>query len=218
MFLQKDYTFTLKVDRMADSHKTFVCPWWFGYALLIPFRRLAQDPNKILTPFVREGMTVLEVGPGMGYFTLTLARLVGASGKILCVDVQEKMLNALQRRAKRAGVDNRISLVFAAENSLRIEAFEGKVDFAMAFAVAHEVPNQARLFEQIHESIKPGGTLLFSEPVGHVTSEEFRKSVDLARSKGFEEISTLHIKRSLTVLLRKRSREMESKDGARERR
>lgn len=192
---------------MADSRKTFVCPWWFGYALLIPFRRLAQDPNKILTPFVREGMTVLEVGPGMGYFTLTLARLVGASGKVICVDVQEKMLRALQRRAKRAGVENRIETILADEDSLRIEAFAGKVDFALAFAVVHEVPDQPRLFEQIWQSLKPKATLLFSEPTGHVTLEEFRKSVDLARSMGFEETTAIHIKQSLSVLLRKRERE-----------
>lgn len=73
-----------------DSEKMHVCPWWLGYLLLIPFRRLTQNPQKILIPFVREGMTVLEVGPGMGYFTLTLARLVGATGKVICVNVDRK--------------------------------------------------------------------------------------------------------------------------------
>src|SRR3989339_2244046 len=104
-----------------DLRKPFVCPWWLGYFLLIPFRRLSQDPEKILTPFVREGMTVLEVGPGMGYFTLTLARLVGTSGNVVCVDVQEKMLSALLKRAKKAGLEQRISAVMADEDSLRIE-------------------------------------------------------------------------------------------------
>lgn len=190
-----------------DVRKTFVCPWWLGYMLLIPFRRLSQDPEEILTPFVREGMTVLEVGPGMGYFTLTLARLVGTSGKVVCVDVQEKMLSALQKRATKAGLEKRISPVRAEGDSLRIEAYANRVDFAIAFAVVHEVPDQARLFEQIGQSLKCGALLLFSEPTGHVTPEEFRKSVEIARSNGFEEASTLHIKRSLTALLRKPSSE-----------
>jgi len=135
---------------MAEElRKTFVCPWWLGYLLLIPFRRLSQDPEKIVTPFVREGMTVLEVGPGMGYFTLTLARLVGTSGSVICADVQEKMLSALQKRAKKAGVEKQISPVRADKDSLRIQTYEQRVDFAIAFAVVHEVPDQARLFEEM---------------------------------------------------------------------
>ncbi len=187
---------------MADNSGTrHVCPWWIGYFLLIPLRRFIQHPEKILAPFVREGMTVLEVGPGMGYFTLTLARLVGASGNVICVDVQEKMLNALRKRAKRAGVEGRVSPVQADEDSLRIEAYASKVDFAMAFAVLHEVPDQARMFQQIWQSLKLGALLLVSEPTGHVTQAEFRKSIDLARLKGFEVKRTLHIKQSHSVLL-----------------
>jgi predicted methyltransferase len=58
-----------------------ICPWWLGYFLASPLRRwLRHDPTKILAPYVREGMTVFEPGPGMGFFTLELARRVGASG------------------------------------------------------------------------------------------------------------------------------------------
>jgi len=69
-----------------------VCPWWLGYLLASPIRRLLHNPTRILTPFVRPGMTVLEPGPGMGYFTLELARLVGTSGRVVAVDVQPKMI------------------------------------------------------------------------------------------------------------------------------
>jgi ubiquinone/menaquinone biosynthesis C-methylase UbiE len=67
-----------------------VCPWWLGYWLISPVRRLGQNPHDILLPYVREGMTVLEPGPGMGFFTIELARLVGASGKVVAVDVQPR--------------------------------------------------------------------------------------------------------------------------------
>jgi hypothetical protein len=43
-----------------------VCPWWVGYILASPVRKLWQNPVRILKPFVRPGMTVLEPGPGMG--------------------------------------------------------------------------------------------------------------------------------------------------------
>ena len=78
-----------------------VCPRWLGYFLLCPLRRLGQKPEKILAPFVSEGMTALDIGPGMGYFSLPMAQMVGPGGKVLCVDVQEKMLRSLGSRAAR---------------------------------------------------------------------------------------------------------------------
>ena len=49
-------------------------------------------------------MTVLEPGPGMGFFTLELARIVGPEGRVVAVDVQPKMVEGLQKRARRAGL------------------------------------------------------------------------------------------------------------------
>lgn len=69
-----------------------VCPWWLGYWLVSPLRRLWEHPVRMLGPFVREGMLVLEPGCGMGFFTLDLARMVGPRGRVVAVDVQERML------------------------------------------------------------------------------------------------------------------------------
>ncbi len=43
-----------------------VCPWWVGYCLTSPLRRLLHDPARILAPYIKADMTVLEPGPGMG--------------------------------------------------------------------------------------------------------------------------------------------------------
>jgi predicted methyltransferase len=64
-----------------------VCPWWIGYLLASPIRKLAQDPKGILSPLVSEGMTVVEPGPGMGFFTFELAKLIGPSGRVIAVDI-----------------------------------------------------------------------------------------------------------------------------------
>ena len=98
--------------------KHHVCPWWLGYLLASPLRRLLQDPAKILAPYIREGMTVLEPGPGMGFFTLELARLVGAGGRVIAVDVQPKMLDRLKRRAGTAGVSERVHARVCSSDSL----------------------------------------------------------------------------------------------------
>ena len=77
-----------------------VCPWWVGYLLLLPLRRLRQSPRKWLGRFVTEGMVVLEPGPGMGFFTLDLARMVGASGRVVAVDVQKETAAARMTAAQ----------------------------------------------------------------------------------------------------------------------
>jgi SAM-dependent methyltransferase len=76
------------------------CPWWFGYFLLSPIRRFVQKPTRILRPFVRTGMLVVEPGCGMGFFTLDLVRMVGPQRRVVAADLQEKMLAGLRRRAQ----------------------------------------------------------------------------------------------------------------------
>ena len=82
------------------------CPWCLGYLLASPLRRLMRDPTRILAPRIREGMTILEPGPGMGFFTLAMARLAGPSGRVVAVDIQPRMLAALERRAFASNAKN----------------------------------------------------------------------------------------------------------------
>ena len=69
-----------------------VCPWWLGYMLASPLRRLLYDPQEILRPYIREGMNVLDLGCGMGFFSLPAARMVGKTGKVVRVDLQGRFL------------------------------------------------------------------------------------------------------------------------------
>src|SRR5664280_1369404 len=91
-----------------------VCPWWLGYLLASPVRRIFQQPAQVLAGHVRPGMTVLEPGPGMGFFTLELARLAGGSGRVIAIDIQPRMLDVLRRRAAKAGVLDRVDARLAA--------------------------------------------------------------------------------------------------------
>ena len=51
------------------------------------FRRWVQDPEEIVKPYVRRGSTVLDIGCGMGYFTIPLAGLVGEEGQVIALDI-----------------------------------------------------------------------------------------------------------------------------------
>lgn len=179
-----------------------VCPWWLGPLLASPLRRLLQDPARILAPHVREGMTVLEPGPGMGFFTLEAARRVGTQGRVVAVDLQQRMLDGLRRRAARAGLLPRIELRLATEASLGVEDLAGKVDLALAFAMVHELPDPGRFFEEVRRALAPGGLLLLAEPTGHVSGADFEATLALAERAGLRRGPGPAVARSLTALLR----------------
>ena len=162
-----------------------VCPFWVGYLLINPFRKLFERPNTLLGPFVQEGMIVFEPGCGMGFFTLPLARMVGPKGRVIAADIQPKMLSALSRRAQKAGLSDRIELRLIQENGLGVKDMSGKVDVAVALHVVHEVPDQASFFIEIRQSLKQSGKLLFIEPKGHVSQDQFAASVAVAENAGF---------------------------------
>jgi ubiquinone/menaquinone biosynthesis C-methylase UbiE len=178
-----------------------VCPWWIGYLLASPLRRMFQDPYKILQPYVLDGMTVLEVGPAMGFFTLPLAEMVGPRGKVACVDVQEKMIRVLQQRAAKAGVGDRIVTRVCEPNSLGLKEYDGQVDFALAFAVIHEVPDTVSLMADIARLMKPGARFLMAEPKGHVAAQAFQQTLATAEQKGFQALERPVIRGSHSVLL-----------------
>ncbi len=162
-----------------------VCPWWLGYFLANPLRRLGQNPRRILAPYVHAGLTALEVGPGMGFFTLALAELVGPQGRAVCVDVQERMLQVLERRTRKAGLAGRVAVQLCSPDSLGVGDLEGRVDFALLFALVHEVPDASHLFAEVACTLKPGGTCLISEPRLHVRAGAFEEDLRIAGQRGF---------------------------------
>lgn len=159
-----------------------VCPWWLCYTFDNPLRRLFQNPEKILAPYVRPGDKVIDIGPGMGYFSIPLARLVGPSGSVTAIDIQEKMLLALNKRAKKDGVSEIIKTYLAGPESL---GTHHPVDFILAFWMVHEVPDKQRFFTEIRNLLKPDGLFMLVEPVFHVPEKYFLRTVNEAEQIGF---------------------------------
>jgi ubiquinone/menaquinone biosynthesis C-methylase UbiE len=181
-----------------------VCPWWIGYLLASPIRRwLSEGPEALLTPYVRSGMTILEPGPGMGYFTLPMARMVGPSGRIVAVDIQPKMLAVLRSRARKSGLLDRINARLGQPDRMAVEDLRGATDFVLAFAVVHEMPSPAVFFSEAAAALKPGGLLLFAEPAGHVDPPTFAAELKDAQAAGLAEVSRPSIRRTLAAVLRK---------------
>ncbi len=160
------------------------CPWWLGYFLLAPMRRLAQRPSRILGPFVRPGMVVVEPGCGMGFFTLDLARMASPGGRVIAIDLQERMIAGLRRRAARAGLEGVIDIRLAEPDRLGIDDLAGQVDFLLAFYVVHEVRDPAAFLAEVARALKPDGAALVVEPPLHVSRAAFESSLAVAERAG----------------------------------
>jgi 2-polyprenyl-3-methyl-5-hydroxy-6-metoxy-1,4-benzoquinol methylase len=172
-----------------------------GYFLASPLRRLRQDPGKILAPYLKTGMTALDAGCGMGFFSFDMAEMVKPDGRVVCVDLQEKMIGTLVRRASKRGLSNLIDARICSEGSLGIEDLDGKIDFALAFAIVHEVPDAESFLRQVHAALRPGCKLLLAEPKGHVSKKEFEETLTAARAVGFSSVKTPVVRGGRTELL-----------------
>ena len=163
-------------------HEKHVCPWWLCFTFDNPIRKLIHDPIKILSPYVHQGDTAIDIGPGMGYFSMPMAELVGSKGRVIAIDIQQEMLSALMGRAQKKSVADRIKTHLAKPDSL---CFHDKADFVLAFWMVHEVPDQKRFLSDIGDLMKPDGLFLLVEPLLHVSRKNFAHTVETAKELGF---------------------------------
>ena len=160
---------------------TQVCPVALSGSLDNSIRRWLQNPQKILRPYITEGMTVLDVGCGPGFFTIEMARMVGKSGRVIAADMQEGMLQKVKEKVKGTELEERILLHKCGED--KIGVFE-PVDFVLLFYMVHEVPNQEHFFNEIRTILKPHGQVLIVEPPFHVSKSAFEETVRIAADAG----------------------------------
>lgn len=186
------------VDLPAAGRHCHVCPWWKGYLLDNLLRRLLHPP-RLFASFVRPGAVVHDIGSGMGALTFLLAELVGPAGRVHAVDVQEKMLAPLRRRIVDRGLADRVFARLVEPDRLELPE---PADVAVCFWMIHEVPDQARFFDQLRVGLKPGGLVLAAEPAFHVASAAFAAELRTAEAAGFVVTERPAFRLSRAALLR----------------
>jgi ubiquinone/menaquinone biosynthesis C-methylase UbiE len=164
-----------------------VCPWWFAYTFDNRIRRIFHNPEHITGLFIKPGMTVMDIGCGMGYFSLGMAGQVGENGRVLAVDLQQQMLDNLLKRAAHAGLADRIIPVKCTADQLGVTE---AVDFVLTFWMVHEVPDKQKFLQQVYDSLKPGGKYLLVEPKVHTGAKYFAEMIDACIKTGFTELGT----------------------------
>lgn len=184
---------------MAVDGKYRVCPMERAGQLDSRLRRWLQNPQKILTPYIDQGMTVLDFGCGPGFFTIDMAKMVGKEGKVIASDLQNGMLKKLQEKIDGYG-ETGIELHQCSEDKIGLNQ---EIDFIFAFYVVHEVGDQKKFFDEVKSLLKPGGKIFIVEPPIHVRRSAFKKMIALAENTGFSIVERPKVFLGQTVVFEK---------------
>jgi ubiquinone/menaquinone biosynthesis C-methylase UbiE len=126
-----------------------------------PVRRKLLPPKRIIDCFgVREGMKILEVGPGSGFFTFELAKYVGPPGHVYAVDIEPKMISLLEKRIKREEIKTITPKVASA---YEIPLPNNSVDLVFMGGVLGEIPDKQRALREMQRVLRREGFVAVME-------------------------------------------------------
>ena len=185
---------------MNTTKTPYTCPWWLLFTFDNPTRKWIHNPRRILKEWIQPGDVVLDVGCGMGYFSLPMAELVGSQGRVIAADLQEQMLSGLQRRAQHSSYGERIQPQLCRPDRIGLSE---PLDFVLAFWMVHEVRDQQAFLKEIHAALKTDGKFLIVEPRIHVSGKAFKQTVELAEKLGFKVLARPGVMISRAVVLEK---------------
>ncbi len=175
-----------------------ICPVENAGMLDSFFRRIIQNPKKILSSHFSGNITVVDLGCGPGFFTIEIAKKLDSSGKVIAVDVQQGMLDIVKNKIKNKPYEHKIILHKAGFESLNLTE---KTDIILAFYVIHEI-NRDNLFSELKSILKPDGKILIAEPNFHISKKVYKEMLHTLKEEGFEIISKPKIFFSRAVLVK----------------
>jgi ubiquinone/menaquinone biosynthesis C-methylase UbiE len=148
---------------------------------LNPITRLFEDPKRHVEPYVSKGQVVADLGCRSGYYTLPLAELVGPEGKVYAVDLDEKAIQTLKKKADNRGYRNIEAHASSASDLSFIK--DGSVDFVLANGLLCSMSDHRQsALNEIKRILKPRGqaylSLGFPPPLGFVNQAEWKRILD----------------------------------------
>ncbi|HEY5708163.1 MAG TPA: methyltransferase domain-containing protein [Solirubrobacterales bacterium] len=153
--------------------------WWRKNPSACPYgqRFWVEAPHPIITrERLREilrpepGERILEIGPGVGYYTLDMAEWVGPEGRVEIFDLQQEFLDHTLGHAAECGLTN---VVPTQGDATALPYEDGSMDAVVLTAVLGEIPDSGAALRQIHRVLKPTGRLIVGELFGdpHFTTQ-----------------------------------------------
>jgi len=145
------------------------------------FRWWIHNPLKIYEPFVKTGMNVLDLGCGGGFTSIGMAKLVGETGNVTALDLQQEMLDIVKSRAERDRLLDRFSFHKSEPDTLNLP---GKFDFINAFYMVHETPDTKAFLSEVARLMHDETRFFVAEPKFHVNIDAFNQMTEIAEGIG----------------------------------
>jgi ubiquinone/menaquinone biosynthesis C-methylase UbiE len=178
-----------------------VFPPKYAFTLLIPFRNIFLSPKKLIQRLdLKDDHAVLEIGPGPGYFSGSIAKTL-KNGKLVLLDIQQEMLDIAKKRLKKRKIENvEYILCDGANFDLGNESF----DRVFMVAVIGEIENKEKYLCEINRILKNDGVLSISELVGDPDKLSIGELKSLVSANGFKENGFFGSKFNYTMNFKKR--------------
>jgi len=168
--------------------------------LLAPFRSILLSPRELVARLhLSETSSVLELGPGPGFFSVCVARSI-PNGHLYLVDLQREMLQKVRRRLFRTSLGN---VSFIQANATALPFAPTIFDVAFMVAVLGEVADPGTCVESIYRLLRPGGVLSVTELPGDPDAMAESELVAMVCAKGFERFESFPIRGGFTANFRK---------------
>jgi ubiquinone/menaquinone biosynthesis C-methylase UbiE len=171
------------VWRWASRVWTLPCPSLFAGLLDGSVMQRFNGSRTIVDRLnLHPGEKILEIGPGPGRLLIPAAKRILPGGEAVGVDIQQKMLDRLKRRADQEGVTN-LRLIHG--NATEPHVAESSFDLVFLCTVLGEIPNQPVALAQCFRALKPGGVLSITEQFGDPHYQSRPRVRQLAEAAGF---------------------------------
>ncbi|WP_455209229.1 class I SAM-dependent methyltransferase [Kaarinaea lacus] len=166
--------------------RSLACPASFSWLLENPYMKAVAGPELVFRRMHLEpGMKLLDVGSGPGRLALPAAKFVGEQGEVVALDIQARMLEKLQSRAKVMGISN-LRIIHGAAGSGKTD--QHYFDRVLLVTVLGEIPNKQQALQEIFRALKKGGVLSITEVIPDPHYMSRGKVRGLCQEAGFAEM------------------------------
>jgi precorrin-6B methylase 2 len=161
-------------------------------------RETEEQPQLVIDALeIKRGQTIADLGAGSGYYSFRIAPLVGPTGKVLAIDIEPRMLEAIAERARREHIGNITTIHGSAQDP---NLAPRSVDLVFMVDVYHELEYPYEMMTKVRAALKPGGRVALIEyraedpevlikPLHKMSERQVRREMQAA---GFRHVKTVH--------------------------
>ena len=154
--------FVLTVVKIIRKIHQFPIPSFMIFFIDNPIRRKYwQKPEEIADRMgAKPGDVIVEVGPGKGSYTIAVAKRVQPNGKVYTIDIQQSVIDRLQKRLVKEGINNIVPKV---DDAYNLSFEDESVDIIFAITCLPEIPEPVRVLKEFKRILKPDGLVSLCE-------------------------------------------------------